>query len=626
MNMYCTGRDKLRSYLALSKSFHCFKCSLYNTLILKIILACSVLFFLFLFPLFLSNDNNAIAAPVLKDPSFRLDMVVNGLTRPTGISFLAPNDFLVIEEDTGKVKRVNNGQPIQTILDLPVSTSDSRGLLGIDSVTTTGGNTFVFLYFTESSTGNDGGNPIGNRLYRYELVNNQLVNPKLLLDLPPAPGSKDNGGPVLIGPDNNVYSVIGHLAGDNDNGHQTKAQNFENGPDADGTSGIHRVTQDGGTVGSGILGSTRPLSTYYAYGIRNSFGMDFDPVTGILWDTENGPNFGDEINLVAPGFNSGWRDVMGLAPTGFNFNGLATFNGNGKYSDPEFVWEDIVAPTALLFFNNDKFGPEYKNDMFVGDYAYGRIYHFELNPQRDGLLLNGPLSDKKADSDSELQSVIFGEGFGVPTDLEIGPDGMLYVLSLRDGAVYKISRPTPPPPPPSTCAQLPLSSSGATANGFDSPTPPSNTLDNNLNTRWSNLGLPSFIQYNLGQSELVCNIDIAWYNGNSRTVTFTISFSTDGSTFTNQQTFQSRRTIGPENYDFPDVNAKYVRITVTKNTANNWASINEADIYAANGGGSLSLLFSLPTPEIAIPDSSSNMRVPTSNFDVGPPTHMNPEE
>ena len=131
MNMYCTGRDKLRSYLALSKSFRCFKCSLYNTLILKIILACSVLFFLFLFPLFLSNDNNAIAAPVLKDPSFRLDMVVNGLTRPTGISFLAPNDYLVIEEDTGKVKRVNNGQPIQTILDLPVSTSDSRGLLGI---------------------------------------------------------------------------------------------------------------------------------------------------------------------------------------------------------------------------------------------------------------------------------------------------------------------------------------------------------------------------------------------------------------------------------------------------------------------------------------------------------------
>ena len=77
-----------------------------------------------------------------------------------------------------------------------------------------------------------------------------------------------------------------------------KAQNFENGPNADGTGGILRVTQDGNTVGSGILGSTNPLNKYYAYGIRNSFGIDFDPVTGRLWDTENGPCINDELNLV----------------------------------------------------------------------------------------------------------------------------------------------------------------------------------------------------------------------------------------------------------------------------------------------------------------------------------------
>ena len=58
-------------------------------------------------------------------------------------------------------------------------------------------------------------------------------------------------------------------------------------------------------LGKGILGNTYPLNLYYAYGIRNSFGMDFDPVTGKLWDTENGPDYGDEINLVEPGFNSG---------------------------------------------------------------------------------------------------------------------------------------------------------------------------------------------------------------------------------------------------------------------------------------------------------------------------------
>jgi F5/8 type C domain len=106
-----------------------------------------------------------------------------------------------------------------------------------------------------------------------------------------------------------------------------------------------------------------------------------------------------------------------------------------------------------------------------------------------------------------------------------------------------------------TCGQLQLSSSSVSASGFQSPNTPSNTLDNNLNTRWSNEGIPSFIQYNLGQSRPVCSVDIAWYSGASRTMTFTISFSSDGSTFTNPVQFQSRRTTGLENYDFPDINA-----------------------------------------------------------------------
>ena len=77
-----------------------------------------------------------------------------------------------------------------------------------------------------------------------------------------------------------------------------------------GRAGILRVTQDGRPVGHGILGPDDPLNKYYAYGIRNSFGIDFDPLTGNLWDTENGPDYGDEINLVRPGFNSGWKVVQ----------------------------------------------------------------------------------------------------------------------------------------------------------------------------------------------------------------------------------------------------------------------------------------------------------------------------
>ena len=378
--------------------------------------------------------------PNIRVPDFKLEKIVDGLSRPTGISFIGHDDFLVIEEDTGEVKRITDGQLTQTVSDLNVSTDDSRGLIGIDSARN-GNKTFVFLYFTESSSSEDDGKPLGNRLYRYELADdsNSLINPKLLLDLPASPGSMDNGGPVLVGPDNNIYSVIGHVQDENDIGHETKAQNFEDGPDADGTSGVHRISQDGRIVTPRIFGSTDSMATYYAYGIRNSFGMDFDPINGNLWLTENGVYTNDEINLVEPGFNGGWKDVTGLA-SDLDYDELVTFNGSGRYSDPEFVWNNTVSPTALLFFDSDMFGPEYRNDIFVGDYEFGRIYHFELNSERNALRLNNSLIDKVADSDSELQNLIIGEGFGVPTDLEIGPDGMLYISSLRDGAIYRISR------------------------------------------------------------------------------------------------------------------------------------------------------------------------------------------
>ena len=113
------------------------------------------------------------------------------------------------------------------------------------------------------------------------------------------PGPKDSGGVVKIGPDGNVYLTIGHLQGSfGDKQYETKAKNYQNSTIIDGRAGILVVSQDGKPVGKGILGSSFPLILYYAYGIRNSFGMDWDPVTRYLWDSENGPSFGDELNLV----------------------------------------------------------------------------------------------------------------------------------------------------------------------------------------------------------------------------------------------------------------------------------------------------------------------------------------
>ena len=361
------------------------------------------------------------------------------------MAFLGPGDILVLEKNKGTVDRIVDGKIMkQPLLHVSVVTEVEHGMLGIavapgnknaggTGATSASASKFVFLYYTV--IGNTG---VNNTLYRYELVDNDLVNARLLLTLPavspnlPGENNNHNGGKLVIGPDNNVYTVIGDVGG-----RQGQAQNVEDGDALDGTGGILRITQDGAPVGNGIFGSDEPASLYYAYGIRNSFGIDFDPVTHKLWDTENGPTFGDEINLVNPGFNSGGLQVHGKAPVDFDYSKLVNFDGKGKYRDPEFSLLHTIGITALKFLNSATLGSQYQNDMFVGDVDTGSLYHFRLNQQRDGLVLNGPLADKVANSLDELKSVTFGTGFGTITDLQVGPDGYLYILTI-DGTIYRI--------------------------------------------------------------------------------------------------------------------------------------------------------------------------------------------
>jgi glucose/arabinose dehydrogenase len=282
--------------------------------------------------------------------------------------------------------------------------------------------------------------PKRNVLYRYEFVNNQLINPKLLLELPVSTYGLHNGGKIVVGPDNNVYFTIGDVAARSlGSDSYTKAQNYEEGTEPDGRAGILHVTKDGKLVGKGILGGTYPLNLYYAYGIRNSFGIDFDPVTGNLWDTEDGPGYGDEINLVKPGFNSGADRVYGFWKSKGNEtkqqevypDNLTDFDGRGVYSDPEFEWHKPIGITSVKFLNSEKYGKGYENDMFVADFNSGNIYHFDLNKNRTELSLNGSLKDKIASKDEDSFKIIFAQAPGGITDIQVGPDGYIYFVSLN---------------------------------------------------------------------------------------------------------------------------------------------------------------------------------------------------
>jgi aldose sugar dehydrogenase len=371
--------------------------------------------------------------PAVRDPSLKIETVTEGLMLPTTMAFVGPDDILVLEKNKGTVQRIVNGQMLaEPLLQVNVSSEVERGMLGIavskDNQTKIPN---VYLYFTEA----EGEKPMASRLYRYELTNDTLVNPKLLLELPAEPGPRHNAGNIIIGPDNDLYVSVGDL-----DGHTTMAQNVAGGGKPDGSSAILRITQDGHVPGAGILGDDGVSRKYYAYGIRNSFGMDFDHLTGKLWNTENGPSYGDEINLVEPGFNSGWLEIQGMAPVNFyRDQNLVNFEGKGNYSDPEFVWTDTVGPTAIKFLQSDKLGKQYENDAFVSDITQGNIYHFDLTNNRTGLKVEGSLSDKIANNAAENNGIIFGEGFGGISDLEVGPyDGYLYVVSLGHGAIYRV--------------------------------------------------------------------------------------------------------------------------------------------------------------------------------------------
>lgn len=389
------------------------------------------------------------AAPAMAQTVSDPELVVESLTDlgalslPTNMVFIGSNDILVNEKNSGQVRRVTNGvvQPTP-VLDLPVNSSSERGLLGAALHPQFAANNLVYLYYTAAAS--DGATPIANRVSRFTWTGSVLQNEQVIIDLPVLPGPNHDGGIITFGPptaapaDQKLFIIIGDLNRNN------QTENYATGAPPDNTAVVVRVNSDG-SIPTGdergpffdVANGNTSLETMYAYGIRNSYGMDFDPVTGALWDTENGPQNNDEINRVDPAFNSGWERVMGGTATPPAT--LVQFGGVGTYSNPEFTWQSVVAPTAIHFYRSTALGAQYQHDAFVGCNNNGKLYRFDLNQDRTALALTGDLSDTVLNIGESDASIVFGQDFGATVDIRTGPDGNLYVLSLTHGTIYRIS-------------------------------------------------------------------------------------------------------------------------------------------------------------------------------------------
>ena len=491
------------------------------------------------------------AGPQMLDARLDVRPVVSGLALPTSMAFLGPNDFLVLEKDTGRVKRVVNGAVAATVLDLGVNRASERGLLGIALHPDFPSNPGVYLYWTCRSTAPpvdpfvpdertcldanmfaaDSGNILevpllGNRVDRFVWNGSSLTYDRHLITLrafqndgaPTPPGQGDetqpargnhNGGVIRFGPDGKLYVQMG------DNGRRGQLQNLRDGPtgpgqfddqfggpepdDAHMTGVILRLNDDGTAptdnpfFSANVGGSTEVqanIKKIYAYGIRNGFGMAFDPKSGSLWEQENGDDSFSELNRVEPGFNSGWVQIMGppdriaqfktiettMTPNPPDPNAPAGYFGlqqlrwsptniadtpaeglarlfmlpGAHYSAPEFSWKYEVAPGGIGFVSGRGLGPQFEGTLFVAGARNllegGHLFRLRLTGNRRAIAVDDPrLEDRVADNVrkweiTESESLLIGRNFGVGTDIQTGPNGNLFIVSLSNGTVYEIFR------------------------------------------------------------------------------------------------------------------------------------------------------------------------------------------
>jgi aldose sugar dehydrogenase len=458
-----------------------------------------------------------VQGPTMLHPRLSVRTLVDGLVTPTSLAFLGADDILVLEKNTGRVRRIVNGRVQSTVLDLPVNFGSERGLLGIALHPDFLHNPSVYLYWTESSTGQDtdvlGQTPLlGNRVDRFVWDGAALTFQQHLIGIralqqdanQPERGNHD-GGVITFGPDGKLYVLVGDV------GRRGQLQNLPDGPfgpgvpddqfggpqpdDAHLTGVVLRLNHDGSTpvdnpffrAGAEIGGPVGAnLQKVFAYGLRNSFGMAFDPISGQLWEEENGDDSFTELNRVEPGFNSGWVQIQGppdriaqykaietsfdVDPvTGTVYFGLQqvrwpptniadssaealsrlfTLPG-ARYSAPEFSWKFEVAPGAIGFVDGGGLGAQFQGDLFVGAARTflegGNLFHFNLTGNRQRIAVDDPrLEDRVADNAhkfdiTESESLLIGTNFGIVTDIETGPNGHLFVVSLSQGAIHEIA-------------------------------------------------------------------------------------------------------------------------------------------------------------------------------------------
>ena len=350
--------------------------------------------------------------PTGEGQTIRVSLVTKQLSYPFSLAFL-PDGTMLVTERAGRLRVIRNdkldpkpvpGGPAAYFAGESGLPGAIHGYMDVIAHPQFASNQLLYLSYTK---------PMGDHnvvaVARARWTGNSLTE---LRDIFVADDTTGGATPIVFGTDGMLY--IATSGGD--------AQ------DPSTTAGkVLRLRDDGGIPKDNpFFGKTGYRPEIYSLGHRSSLGLTVRPGSDEIWQSENGPNGGDEINIIKPGKNYGWPLVSyGRTYPGPWQSKLATHEG---YEPPVVYWTPAIAVSGLTFYTGDKL-PKWKGDLFVGGLRYGEI---PGTGRLDRILFNENMQELRRESLlTELHQRI--------RDVKQGPDGLLYVLTdENEGAVLRI--------------------------------------------------------------------------------------------------------------------------------------------------------------------------------------------
>ena len=327
--------------------------------------------------------------PIKVEPisGIKIETVAENLSIPWSIDWL-PDGTILFTERIGNLRAIQDGIVQEPLLSLVVS-GEEGGMLGVAVDPEFEKNNFIYLYYTYNEFPST-----SNKLVRYQMNGGMVAEDKVLMDGIPG-GPYHDGGRIQFGPDGKLYITTGD------------AGNPDFSQDLNSVAGkILRINSDG-TIPDDNPWKDSPV---YSIGHRNPQGIDWDEA-GNLVATEHGPSgwrgvAHDEINVITPGTNYGWPDVIGDESM------------DGLQNPILHTGEDTWAPSGAEFYDGEKI-PQWSGKYFVATLRGSHLHMIDFDLQN-----NIVISHEK----------LFQDEFGRLRDVQTGPDGYLYILtSNQDG-------------------------------------------------------------------------------------------------------------------------------------------------------------------------------------------------